>query len=150
LKRSKEKGKSHSTRPAGMEAPKWINYKPEDVENLVINLARRGFLPSMIGIILRDQYGIPLVKTVCGKTITEILRENNLLPSIPEDLNNLIKRAERVKRHLEEHPKDKSSKRGLQLIESKIWRLMKYYKAKGVLPKDWKYEFSGLKTVKLR
>ncbi|MCR6669135.1 MAG: 30S ribosomal protein S15 [archaeon YNP-WB-040] len=150
MKRSKEKGKSHSTRPAGKEAPKWVNYKPEDVENLVINLARRGFSPSMIGIILRDQYGIPLVKAICGKTVTEILRENNLLPSIPEDLSNLIKRAEKVKRHLEEHPKDKSSRRGLQLIESKIWRLIKYYKAKGMLPKDWKYEFSGLKTVKLR
>lgn len=133
-----------------MEAPKWVNYKPEDVENLVVNLARRGFSPSMIGIILRDQYGIPLVKAICGKTVTEILRENNLLPSIPEDLSNLIKRAEKVKRHLEEHPKDKSSRRGLQLIESKIWRLIKYYKAKGMLPKDWKYEFSGLKTVKLR
>lgn len=133
-----------------MEAPKWVDYTPEDVENLVVNLARRGYSPSMIGIVLRDQYGIPLVKAVTGKTITEILRNNGLSPSIPEDLNNLIKRAENIKRHLEEHPKDKSSRRGLQLIESKIWRLIKYYKSRGVLPSDWKYEFSGLKTVKLR
>jgi len=150
LKKSKEKGKSHSTRPIRVEAPKWVDYTPEDVENLVVNLARRGYSPSMIGIILRDQYGIPLVKAVTGKTITEILRNNGLSPSIPEDLNNLIKRAENIKRHLEEHPKDKSSRRGLQLIESKIWRLIKYYKSQGVLPSDWKYEFSGLKTVKLR
>ncbi|MEM2537783.1 MAG: 30S ribosomal protein S15 [Candidatus Methanomethylicia archaeon] len=150
MKKSKEKGESHSTRPIRVEAPKWVDYTPEDVENLVVNLARRGYSPSMIGIILRDQYGIPLVKAVTGKTITEILRNNGLSPSIPEDLNNLIKRAENIKRHLEEHPKDKSSRRGLQLIESKIWRLIKYYKSQGVLPSDWKYEFSGLKTVKLR
>jgi len=150
LKRSKEKGKSHSTRPIRTEPPKWVNYKPEDVENLVVNLARKGYPPSMIGIILRDQYGIPLVKAITGKKITEILQEHNLAPSIPEDLNNLIKRAENIKKHLEEHPKDKSSRRGLQLIESKIWRLIKYYKDRGILQPDWKYEFSGFKTVKLR
>ena len=53
--------------------------------------------------------------------------------------DNLIKRAARVRRHLEEHPKDYHSKRGLQLIESKIYRLSRYYKRKGVLPKDWRY-----------
>ncbi|HIQ50834.1 MAG TPA: 30S ribosomal protein S15, partial [Nautiliaceae bacterium] len=40
---------------------------------------------------------------------------------------------------LENHPKDLHSKRGLQLIESKIKRLVKYYKRKKVLPENWKY-----------
>jgi SSU ribosomal protein S15P len=41
--------------------PTWIQYTPDEVEQLAVELARRGFLPSQIGLILRDQYGIPLV-----------------------------------------------------------------------------------------
>jgi len=140
LRKSKEKGKSQSTRPVREGPPAWVKYRPEEVENLVVELGRKGYPPSMIGIILRDQYGIPLVKQITGKKITQILREKGLAPEIPEDLANLIKRAIKIRRHLEEHPKDYHSKRGLQLIEAKIHRLSKYYKRRGVLPPDWKYE----------
>ncbi|HDJ89374.1 MAG TPA: 30S ribosomal protein S15 [Thermoprotei archaeon] len=140
MRKSKEKGKSHSTRPLRTGAPPWLKYSPEEVETLVINLARKGYPPSMIGIILRDQYGIPLVKQVTGKKITAILREHGLEPEIPEDLNNLIKRAINIRKHLEEHPKDLHSKRGLQLVEAKIRRLEKYYKRINRLPKNWHYK----------
>ena len=36
--------------------------------------------------------------------------------------------------------KDKSSRRGLQLIESKIRRLVKYYRKTGIFEQDFKYE----------
>ena len=140
MRKSKEKGKSHSTRPAKIVKPPWLKYTAEEVEELVVSLAKKGYPPSMIGIILRDQYGIPLVRAVTGKKITKILKERGLAPEIPEDLYNLMRRAARIRRHLEEHPKDYHSKRGLQLIESKIHRLAKYYKRKGVLPPDWKYK----------
>ncbi len=119
--------------------PSWVSYTQEEVEQLVIELAKRGFSPSMIGVILRDQYGIPLVKPITGKDITEILQEHGLAPQIPEDLMNLIRRAIRIRKHLEEHPKDLSAKRGLNLVESKIHRLVKYYKRVGKLPPDFVY-----------
>jgi len=140
MRKSKEKGKSHSMRPAKLEKPAWLKYTPAEVEELVVSLAKKGYPPSMIGIILRDQYGIPLVKAVTGKKVTKILKERGLAPEIPEDLYNLMRRAARIRRHLEEHPKDYHSKRGLQLIESKIHRLAKYYRRRGVLPPDWKYK----------
>ncbi|MFP3259022.1 MAG: 30S ribosomal protein S15, partial [Caldivirga sp.] len=99
-----KRGSSGSTRPATKTIPPWLSYTPEDVERLVVELARRGFTPSMIGVILRDQYGIPLVKVVTNKRITEILSENGLKPQIPEDLMALIRRAINIRRHLEEHP----------------------------------------------
>jgi len=139
MRKSKEKGQSHSMRPVRVGLPSWVRQRPEDVEELVISLYKRGYPPSMIGTILRDSYGVPLVKIVTGKKILKILKEHGLQPDLPEDLYNLIKRAARVRRHLEEHPKDYHSKRGLQLIESKIYRLSRYYKRKGVLPKDWRY-----------
>lgn len=147
MRKSKEKGKSHSTRPARLGVPAWIKYSPKDVEELVVSLYRKGYPPSMIGITLRDQYGIPLVKAITGKKITKILKERGLQPEIPEDLYNLIRRAIKVRRHLEEHPKDYHSKRGLEEIESKIRRLVKYYKRIGKLPKDWKYEPEKVKLL---
>ncbi|MCI4408197.1 MAG: 30S ribosomal protein S15 [Thermofilum sp.] len=140
MRKSKEKGRSGSLRPARLEKPEWIKMRPEEVEELVVSLHRKGYPLSMIGTILRDQYGIPLVKAVTGKSVLQILRERGLAPEIPEDLLNLMKRAVRVRKHLDEHPKDYHSKRGLQLIESKIHRLAKYYKREGILPPDWKYD----------
>jgi len=140
MNKKKKKGKSHSTRPVRIGVPKWVRFEPEEIEDLVAELAKKGYGPSMIGIILRDQYGIPLVKPITGKTITQILEERGLLQPIPEDLFNLMRRAVNLRRHLEEHPKDKNAKKGLQEIESKIRRLAKYYVREGRLPKDWKYD----------
>lgn len=126
-------------RPIRSAPPSWLKYKPEEVEKLVIKLAKEGNTPSKIGIILRDQYGIPDVKQITGKKILKILKENNLVPEIPEDLLNLMKKAVKIKKHLEIHKKDHHSKRGLIITESKIKRLVDYYKRKGILPKDWIY-----------
>jgi len=134
MNKRREKGKSGSTRPPRLIKPSWVKARPEEVEELVVTLYRKGYPPSMVGMILRDRYGIPMVKAVTGKSMTTILKERGLEPEIPEDLMNLIRRAIRVRRHLEEHPKDYHSKRGLQLIESKIYRLSKYYRRRGVLP----------------
>ncbi|MBU5682211.1 MAG: 30S ribosomal protein S15 [Candidatus Aenigmatarchaeota archaeon] len=114
-------------------------YSKEEVEKLVVKLAREGYMPSMIGLILRDSYGIPNVKEITGKSILQILEKNDIRLEIPEDLLNLMRRAVRLREHLSIHKKDKSSQRGLILIESKIRRLEKYYKRVGKLPKDWKY-----------
>jgi len=135
----KEKGKSHSTRPVSKRPPVWCKYQPEEVEALVIKLTKEGYNPSMIGIILRDQYGIPLVKAITGKSITQIQKEAGLQPAIPTDLQALIDKAERIRRHLERNRKDLYNKRSLQIVESKIRRLAEYYLSKGVLPKGWKY-----------
>jgi len=135
----KEKGKSHSTRPLSKRAPRWFRYAPEEVEALVVRLAKEGNPPSKIGIILRDQYGIPLVKVATGKNINEILKKNNLAPSLPEDLEVLLRKAARLRIHVEKHKADKYNKRAILLVESKIHRLSEYYKRKGILPQDWKY-----------
>jgi len=122
-----------------MDDLKWVEYSKEEVEKLVVKLRKEGHQAAMIGIILRDQYGIPSVKKITGKTITQILEENGLGSEIPEDLYNLIRRAVRVANHLEKHKKDKHSARGLQILESRIRKLSEYYKIQGKLPKDWKY-----------
>ncbi len=134
-----EKGESHAIRPVSKRPPSWCKYEPEEVEALIIKLAREGHSASRIGTILRDQHGIPLVKPITGRSITYVLAEANMAPSMPEDLEMLIKKASRLSTHLERNKMDLANKRSLQVIESKIHKLSKYYKREGVLPSDWKY-----------
>ena len=136
---SRDKGKSGSTKPDITEKPSWVTLKPVEIEKLVVDYAKEGVSQSVIGIKLRDQHSIPDVSIVTGKTLLQILEKHKLSPSLPEDLSNLIKRAVVLLKHQESNHKDQTAKRGYQLTVSKIRRLAKYYKAKGVLPKTWKY-----------
>lgn len=135
-----EKGRAQSTRPVGKRPPAWAKYTPEEVESLVVKLAKEGHNSSKIGVVLRDQYGIPLTKPIAGKSIIEIMKQSGLAPPIPEDLEILLKRASRLAVHLEKNKKDKYNVRSLQNVEARIHKLAKYYKREGVLPADWKYE----------
>lgn len=133
------RGKSHSRRPVSKRPPTWFRYGPEEVEAFVIKLAKDGQTPSQIGVTLRDQYGIPLVKSVTGRSILDILEEANLRPTIPEDLNNLLVKASDLQRHLARNKADAVNRRSLELLVSKIRRTGRYYKRIGKLPENWEY-----------
>jgi len=143
----KKRGRSHSIRPVSKRSPSWCKYQPEEVEALVIKLAKEGHPPSRIGAILRDQYAIPLVKPFTGKAITQTLEDAELAPSMPEDLGNLLKKAATLTVHIEKNKKDLHNKRALQIIEAKIHKLSKYYKRKGILPQNWKYQAKTVTIV---
>lgn len=147
---SRKKGKSGSRRPARLEKPVWVELSAEEVENEVVKLARRGNSQSMIGIILRDNYGIPLVKVVTGKSISQILEEHDIKAPLPEELSNLVKKALNLRKHLETNHKDLESRKGLQRTESKIYRLIKYYKKKNVLETSFKYDPEKIRTFVAR
>merc|ERR1712154_297177 len=139
---SKGKGISRSANPYKRSPPQWLKTSPTDVEEHVCKLAKKGLTPSQIGVILRDSHGIAQVSSVTGQKIVRILKANGLAPDIPEDLYMLIKKSVNVHKHLERNRKDKDAKFRLILIESRIHRLARYYKTKGVLPPTWKYESS--------
>ena len=136
---SGKRGKSGSKPPQSKTSPEWVEYKPGQVEEIIVKLANQGYRSAEIGLTLRDQYGIPSVKKLCGKKVEEIMKENKLLPELPQELLNLIKNAAKLEKHLSKNKKDFSAKRGLQLTVSKIRRLQHYYLKKGRLPKGWRY-----------
>ncbi|RKX37185.1 MAG: 30S ribosomal protein S15 [Thermotogae bacterium] len=144
---SRKHGKSGSKRPLRTKAPKWIRYKKDEVEKLVIKFAKEEKSSSQIVIILRDQYGIPNVKEIVGKSITKIMKENKIYPRYPEDMLNLMRKALKIREHLSVHKHDPFAIRGLELTESKIRRLGKYYKKKEILPDDWKYDPNKLRLI---
>lgn len=136
---SRKKGKSGSTRPLRTTCPNWVRYSTKEVEKLILKLRKNGHSTAEIGLILRDSYGIPSVKLVCEKRISQVLKENKMEGKLPEDMSNLIKKAVKIRKHLTQNPKDLHTRYGLQMTESKIRRLVKYYKKKNVLTQDWKY-----------
>ena len=119
--------------------PTWFKYQPEEVEALVLKLSKEGNPPSIIGQILRDRHGIPLVSQVVGKRLEQVIPPENR-SRLPEDLETLLRKAQSARRHLEKNRKDYPNKRDLTLIESKIHRLVNYYRSIERIPKDWEYK----------
>ena len=107
---------------------------------MVVKYAKDGLSPSQIGIKLRDQYSIPLVKPITKKSVTKILEENKANPELPEDLENIVKKAVGLQKHLKANKGDRRNVRSLELIEAKVHRLAVYYKKVGKIPKNWKYK----------
>ena len=141
---SRRKGKSGSTKPV-KRVPSWAPYKEKEVEKLVVKFAKSGKTASETGMILRDTYGIPSVKAATNKSTMQIMHENNVRKSIPEDVMALIQKLIAVKQHMEGNKHDQTAKRGLLLTSSKIRRLVKYYQRSKRLPMDWKLDMNRLK-----
>jgi len=134
------RGKSGSKRPLKKSVPLWVTYKQKETEMIIAKLAKEGKTTAEIGTILRDTYGIPDVRLIFKKKILEIMVEKGISPEIPEDLLSLIRKSVLVRKHMGLNKKDMTAKHGLQLTESKIKRLVKYYKRTGRLAETWKYD----------
>ena len=133
-------GKSHSTRPINLEKPSWVTQSPKEIEELIIKYGKEELSSSLIGMKLRDQHAIPLVKPIIKKGITEVLEENNLKQEYPEDLNNILNKEIGLQKHIKSNKLDNRNTRALELIEAKVHRLSVYYKKIGRIPKNWKYK----------
>ena len=129
---SRRRGSSGSERPAVDDPPEWSDVDTDAVEERVVELAEEGHSPSEIGLVLRDEgvqgTPVPDIKLATGKKVTEILAEHDEQPEIPEDLRNLMAKAVRLRDHLAENQTDYQNKRALQNTESKIRRLVDYYR----------------------
>ncbi|HEX2022688.1 MAG TPA: 30S ribosomal protein S15 [Candidatus Thermoplasmatota archaeon] len=136
---ARRRGSSRSRAPPREEAPDWQPIEKQEIVDLVLKHAREGRTAAYIGLVLRDQHGVPSVKLATGKSMSEIMQENGVAPQIPEDLQNLMKRAVHLQGHLATHRRDLHNARGLTLIEARIRRLANYYRRLGKLPADWRY-----------
>ena len=147
---SRRRGSSGSDRPAADEPPEWSDVDTEAIEERVVELAEAGHDPSRIGLELRDEgvqgTPIPDVKLATGKKVTEILEEHDAAPELPEDLRNLMERAVRLRDHMDDNPGDAQNKRALQNTESKIRRLVDYYRG-DELDEEFTYEYDEAKEL---
>jgi small subunit ribosomal protein S15 len=115
---SRKKGRSGSKKPMQKTAP-WVKLKPDEVEEIIVKLAKKGQSSSQIGLTLRDQYGVPSIRIKelelekegdkedrrrqetpsssgrlqSSERIAKIMKRHKAYPPFPEDMFNLLKKA---------------------------------------------------------
>jgi small subunit ribosomal protein S13e len=77
---SNGKGMADSAIPYKRTPPAWLKISAPEVEEQVCKLAKKGLMPSQIGVILRDSHGIAQVKSVTGQKILRVLKKNGEPP----------------------------------------------------------------------
>lgn len=140
---SGHKGRAGSHRPYPLAKPEWVTASSEEVVAQAVQLAKGGMGQAMVGQTLRDSYAIPLSRAITGKRLGVLLSDHGVKPEIPDDLQALLKRVVHLQRHLQTHPKDLANRRGLNLMESRIRRLARYYRRRRRLPESWRYSAAG-------
>ncbi|MDE1810593.1 MAG: 30S ribosomal protein S15 [Candidatus Micrarchaeota archaeon] len=138
---SKGHGNSKSRKPVmeTTQLPQGVPGK-EEIEGFIVEYAKQGMTPQMIGQTLKTKHNVPYIKHIMGKRLVMILKEKKLSSPMPYDMLDLMKKAVNMRHHMDKNKQDASNKLRLSRTEAKIWRLAKYYMRKGTLPGDWRYD----------
>ena len=134
---TRKHGKSKSRKPTGSGAR--VEADKQKVEEMIVAYAKQGMKGALIGQKLKDESKVGYLKPVLGKRLTALMAEKGFRTDIPSDLLDLMRKAVNMRKHLSSNHKDVYNTTRLQRVESKIWRLGKYYRHSGRLPTDWRY-----------
>jgi small subunit ribosomal protein S15 len=145
---SHKRGKSGSTRPLLSAPPAWSLTDKKAIERLILELHEDGNSTAMIGTILRDKHAVPDVRMALGgKRVGQVLKEQGVERTFPEDMMNLMRKALCLIDHLGTNHKDIHNTRQLELCEAKIRRLARYYRGSGTLAEEWEYKRDKLRLI---
>jgi len=106
-----------------LEKPVWVKMNEKELIGIISELSAK-YAPSQVGIVLRDQYGIPTTK-IFGKKLKKYLEELGI--ETKEELNNAGKKVDSLKEHLKNNAQDKRSKHKLQKAQAHLNKLKKYH-----------------------
>jgi small subunit ribosomal protein S15 len=109
-----------------LDKPAWVKMKEPELKKLIVELSEK-YSPSRIGIVLRDQYGIPTTK-IFGKKLKAYMQELGIEKN--EDLENAEKKVEGLKEHLKDNVTDRKAKHKLQHAQSRLNITRKYFARK--------------------
>jgi small subunit ribosomal protein S15 len=111
------------TKKIQTEKPLWLKYSEDEVKSIIIKLANKGFTSEKIGLILRDQYGIPKVK-VYNLKIKKVLEEKDKFEE--PTIINLKKKTEKLESHLKLNKHDQTGKRSETITKAKLKKRIEY------------------------
>jgi len=105
------------------EKPLWLKYTEEEVKQIILKLSNKGMTAEKIGLVLRDQYGIPKVKLFNIK-IGKVLKENN---KFEEPTNkNLKSKLSKILAHDKKFKNDRVCQRSIILTKAKLKKREEY------------------------
>jgi small subunit ribosomal protein S15 len=107
------------------EKPVWLKYTQEEVEAIILKLANKNFTSEKIGLILRDQYGIPNVR-LFGIKIKQVLSEKEKYQD--SNILNLKKKVEKIEEHYKKNRQDKKAERYLIINKAELKKREDYLK----------------------
>jgi len=100
-----------------------LKYTKEEVKAIILKLSNKGLTSEKIGLVLRDQYGIPSVKLYNIK-IKEVLGEKFQEPT----LINLEAKLQKIIEHFKKNKQDKKTGRALIITKAKLKKRKDYHK----------------------
>jgi len=108
-----------------LKKPAWLKYTEEEVRAIILKLAGKGLTSEKIGLVLRDQYGIPSIR-LYGLKIKEVLEDNFQEPTII----NLENKLQEIIVHFKKNKQDKNAERALIITKAKLKKRQDYKKSK--------------------
>lgn len=97
----------------------WTKISPKEVEKIIVELARQGMSAEKIGLVLRDQHGLPKAKLL-GVKISKVLKENNL--ESDSEKKNIQNKIENLKKHSGKNKHDYTAIRKTVMYTARINR----------------------------
>ena len=104
-----------------LKKPTWLKYTKEEVVAIVKKLAEKDITSEKIGLILRDQYGIPSVR-LYGIKMKEAMEDKFQEPTTL----NLDKKLKKIIDHFKKNKQDKKSERALVITKAKLKKRTDY------------------------
>jgi small subunit ribosomal protein S15 len=110
-----------------IEKPVWLKFTKEEVKAIILKLAEQGLTSEKIGLVLRDQYGIPKSKIYDIK-ISKIMKEKGKFQE-PTEIN-LDNKLNKIIEHYKKNKQDKKAERSLIITKAKLKKTKDYQKKK--------------------
>ena len=109
-----------------LDKPVWLKMTEKELQKVIAELSQK-HPPAKIGIILRDQYGVPTTR-LYGKKLSEYLKEAGI--ENKQDLESAERKVDRLKEHLKNNVTDRKAKHKLQKAQSRLNIVKKYFSRK--------------------
>lgn len=112
-----------------LKKPIWLKYTDEEVKGIILKIIEKdaNMTSEKIGLILRDNYGIPKTK-IYGFSISDVLKEAGKYEQ--PDQKNLKTKAEKLEKHLSKNKHDTRTGRSLIITKAKLKKVNDYLTSK--------------------
>jgi small subunit ribosomal protein S15 len=116
-----------TTKKPRIEKPVWLKFTEKEVKAIILKLAEKGLTSEKIGLVLRDQYGIPKTK-IYNIKIGQVLKEADKFEE-PTNKNLEIK-LKKIIEHFKKNKQDKVAGRSLMTTKAKVKKVSDYQNKK--------------------
>jgi ribosomal protein S15P/S13E len=118
-----------ATAKSSLKKPVWLKYTEDEVKEIILKIAEKSpeLTAEKIGLMLRDNYGIPTTKIYSFK-IGEVLKKAGKYKS--PDIENLSNKVKNLQSHIQTHLHDQKTKRSLIITKAKLKKREDYEQVK--------------------